>query len=99
MIRCVKPFIHLVRLSDKSSRSTNQNAPFGRHSTTCKGLNHSLSIIYYRSKALPLCFFCLKVDGSGMAGSGWGAFLALARQTGLVGEVDVEGGAVDGRGV
>jgi hypothetical protein len=34
-----------------------------------------------------------------MAGSGWGAFLALARQTGLVGEVDVEGGAVDGRGV
>jgi len=35
MAKCVKPLTHLERLSAKSSRSTNQNAPFGRLSTTC----------------------------------------------------------------
>jgi hypothetical protein len=35
MTECVKPLRHLVRLSAKSFRSTNQNAPFGRLSTTC----------------------------------------------------------------
>jgi hypothetical protein len=30
MTKCVKPLGHLVRLSAKSSRSTNQNAPFRR---------------------------------------------------------------------
>jgi len=35
MTKCLKPLRHLVRLSAKSSRSTNQNAPFGRLSTTC----------------------------------------------------------------
>ena len=35
MTKCVKPLRHLVRLSAKSSRSTNQNAQFGRLSTAC----------------------------------------------------------------
>jgi len=35
MTKCVNPLRHLERLSAKSSRSTNQNAPFGRLSTTC----------------------------------------------------------------
>jgi hypothetical protein len=34
MAKCVKPLGHLARLSAKPSRSTNQNAPFGRLSTT-----------------------------------------------------------------
>jgi hypothetical protein len=35
LTKCVKPLRHLVRLSAKSSRSTNQNASFGRLSTAC----------------------------------------------------------------
>jgi hypothetical protein len=34
MTKWVKPLGHLERLSAKSYRSTNQNAPFGRLSTT-----------------------------------------------------------------
>jgi len=34
MTKCTKPLRQVVRLSAKSSRSTNQNAPFGRLSTT-----------------------------------------------------------------
>ena len=35
MTKCVKPLRHLAKSSTKLSRSTNQNAPFGRLSTTC----------------------------------------------------------------
>jgi hypothetical protein len=35
MTKCVKPLRHLVRLGAMSSRSTNQNAPFGRLRATC----------------------------------------------------------------
>jgi hypothetical protein len=35
MTKCVNPLRHSLRLSAKSSRSTNQNAPFERLSTTC----------------------------------------------------------------
>jgi hypothetical protein len=40
MTKCVKPLRHLERLSAKSSCSTNQNAPFGRLSTTCCQVSH-----------------------------------------------------------
>ena len=46
MTKCVKPLRHLATSSNKSSRSTNQNAPFGRlstkaHLTKClSGLAH-----------------------------------------------------------
>jgi len=43
MTKCVKPLRHLERISTKSSRSTNQNAPFGRLSTTCCDLRKCLS--------------------------------------------------------
>jgi len=35
MTKCVKPLRRLERLSAKSSRSPNQNAPFGQLSTAC----------------------------------------------------------------
>jgi hypothetical protein len=35
MTKCVTPLKHCVRPSAKSSRATNQNAAFGRLSTTC----------------------------------------------------------------
>jgi hypothetical protein len=35
MTMCVKPLRHLATSGTKSSRSTNQDAPFGRLSTTC----------------------------------------------------------------
>jgi hypothetical protein len=58
MTKCVKPLRHLVRLSAKSSRSTNQNAPFGRLSTLLvaeclSGFKHFVMKLRSYSRVVP----------------------------------------------